>query len=106
MWVDNITFNLVGKNLRVQVKVTSESGAVGGAQLGMKLTCSRGNIWDLTGTTNSGGIASFTVQKPPAGDYVATVASLSGSGYFWDTSRGVTSDSYTLDNSSRSTGKK
>lgn len=99
MWVDTITFNLVGKSLRVDCKLTSESGAVAGAQVGMKLNCSCGKTWNFLGTTDSAGIVSFTVQKAPAGDYAATVTGLTASGYTWDATQGITSASYTINGS-------
>ena len=104
MWVDTITFNLVGKSLRVDCKVISENDAVAGAQVGMKLNCSCGRSWTFNGITDSAGMVSFTVQKAPAGDYTATATSLAAVGYYWDTTQGITSASYTL-NGSSSTGK-
>jgi len=104
MWVDSIVFNLVGKNLHVDLKVTGENGAASGAQVSLDLSCSSGQSWSFSGVTDSSGLCSFTVSKAPVGNYVATVTSLAASGCTWDTAQGVTSASYTL-NGSSSTGK-
>jgi hypothetical protein len=99
MWIDSISFNPVGINLRLGVKVVDESGVVAGSQVGIQLTCSTGQSWTLDGTTASSGIASFIVHKAPYGNYVATVTNLTPAGYIWDITRGVVSAEFTLDNS-------
>jgi hypothetical protein len=96
MWVESISFKMIGKNLRLDVKVISDSGALAGAQIGLNLTSNSGQSWVFNGITDSAGIGSFTVSKAPAGDYVATVTSLTAGSYTWDTERGVTSASYIL----------
>jgi len=98
MWVDSITFGLNGKNLRFDVKVVADSGAVAGAEVTAKLAHSSGQSWTYRGITDSSGITSFVLAKAPAGNYVATISGLTASGYNWDASRGVTSASYTFSN--------
>jgi len=96
MWVDSINFRVTGKNLRFDVKVVSDSAAVANAQVTTRLDGSGGQNWTFSGTTDSTGVASFALLKAAQGDYVATVTGLSASSYMWDTSRGVTSASFTL----------
>jgi hypothetical protein len=102
MWVDSIVFTPVGKNLRLDIKVVGDAGAVPGAQMGMTLVWSSGLSWTFSGTTDSSGMLSFTLQKAAAGDYVATVTSLTTNSYTWDVNSGIISASYTLNGS---TGK-
>lgn len=83
------------KNLRLNVKVVSESGAVAGAQVAVQLTNGAQN-WNFTGTTHTSDTASFVVIKAPAGNYVASVTDITVAGYTWDSTQGVTSASYTL----------
>ena len=97
MWVDSINFRVTGKNLRFEIKIVSDSGAVTNAQVTTKLEGSAGQSWTFSGTTDNYGVASFTLQKAPAGNYVATVTSLTASGYFWNKAKGVNSASYTFD---------
>jgi len=104
MWVDSITFRLTGNTLRLSIRVAEEGGAVAGAQVAVKLVWSGGQSWNFSGTTDSLGIASFLVPKAPVGVYVATVTSLTTSGYTWDTAQGVISASYTLNRSSGKSG--
>jgi len=99
MWVEGIGFTMLGKNLRLDVKVVSENGALAGAQVSLNLSCSSGQTWAFSGVTDSVGLSSFTVNKAPAGSYEATITSLVAGGYIWDTERGVTSASYTLNGS-------
>lgn len=87
---------MLGKNMRLDVKVVGENGAVSGAQVGLDLSCSCGQSWTFNGITDSSGMVVFTVMKAPAGNYEATVTSLTASGCAWDTGRGITSSSYTL----------
>jgi thermitase len=98
MWVDRITFGMTGKNLRLTVKVVGKSGAVGGAQVAVQLTNGVQN-WNLSGTTDTTGLVSLTVNKAPAGNCVASVTDISATGYTWDTTQGVTSAIYTLKSS-------
>jgi len=93
MWVDSIAFKVIGKNLRVSVKVMSASGGVAGAQVAVQLS-SGVQKWAFTGTTDSSGAASFTVSKAPAGSYVASVTRLAATGYTWDTTMGIASAGY------------
>jgi len=96
IWVESITFKMIGKNLRLDVKIVGESGAVSGAQVSLDLICSCGQKWTFSGTTDSSGMAYFTVSKASAGNYIATVTSLSANDCTWDIGRGITSASYTL----------
>ena len=52
--------------------------------MGVKVTSvGTGRVWNLLGTTDSGGLASFTIQKAPTSGYTAMVTSLSATGYVW-----------------------
>jgi thermitase len=93
MWVDNIAFKVIGKNLRVSVKVVCSSGAVAGAQVAAQLS-NGAQKWAFTGTTDSSGTVSFTLSKAPAGSYVASVTNAAAGGYTWDATLGMTSASY------------
>jgi thermitase len=93
LWVQGITFGMTGKNLRIGIKVASGGGAVGGAQVAVQLTNGVQN-WNFTGTTDSSGTVSFTVNKAPAGNYVATVTNVAATGYTWEATLGMTSASY------------
>jgi len=99
MWAQSIVFGTTGRNLRLSIKVVGESGVVAGAQVAAQLTNGAQN-WNLVGTTDSSGIASFVVAKAPAGSYVASVTTLTLAGYTWDTTQGVTSAGYTVKSSS------
>jgi thermitase len=99
-WVESITFGVTGKNLRLNVKVVSESGAVAGAQVALQLTNGVQN-WNFTGTTDSSGAASFVVTKALTGSYVASVTAITATGYTWDTTQGVTSATYTVKSGGR-----
>jgi inhibitor of cysteine peptidase len=96
MYVESIGFTVNGNNLVIKVRVASNAGAVSGA--GVALTAARlgGASWRFSGLTDSSGTASFTIRKAAAGDYTATVTSLTLSGYVWDSAQGVTSASYTV----------
>jgi thermitase len=100
MWVESITFGVRGKNLRLNVKVVGEDGAVTGAQVVVQLTNGVQN-WNFTGTTDTTGLVSFMVNKAPAGSYVASVTDVTVTGYVWDTTQGVTSTSYILESGGR-----
>jgi thermitase len=95
LWVQSIAFGMTGKNLRLNIGVASANGAVAGAQVAVQLTNGAQN-WSLRGTTDMGGLVSFTISKPPAGSYVAMVMDVTATGYTWDSTQGVTSASYTL----------
>ncbi len=100
MWVESITFRVTGghkvaNRLRITVKVVAENKAVSGAQVTLHLT-NGVRYWDLSGTTNALGVVRFVVRKPRAGTYVATVTDVVATGYVWNTTRGVTSATYTL----------
>jgi thermitase len=95
LWVQSINFGVAARNLYLNVKVVSESGVVAGAQVAVQLTNGAQN-WNFTGTTDSSGNASFVVTKALACSYVASVMDITAAGYTWDTTRGVTSASYTL----------
>jgi thermitase len=93
--VQSIAFGVTGKNLRLSINIVSASGASAGAQVAVQLTNGVQN-WNLTGTTDSSGTASFVVTKAPAGSYVASITAITLAGYTWDTTQGLTSASYTL----------
>jgi thermitase len=95
LWVQSIAFGMTGKNLRLNIGVASANGAVAGAQVAVQLTNGAQN-WSLRGTTDMGGLVSFTISKPPAGSYVAMVMDVTATGYTWDSTQGATSASYTL----------
>jgi thermitase len=95
LWVQSITFGVTRKNLCLNVKVVSDSGAVAGAQVAVQLTNGVQN-WNFTGTTDSSGTASFVVTRALTGYYVASVTAITMAGYTWDTTQGVTSATYAL----------
>ena len=95
LWVESIVFWMTGKNLRLSIKVIGESGVVGGAQVAAQLT-NGAQYWNLLGTTDSLGTASFVVVKAPAGSHVASVTAITLGGYTWDSTKGVTSTTYTI----------
>jgi thermitase len=96
MWVDSIGFVQNGKNLFVEVMVVTASGGLSGAEVGMGLECGNGELWNFSGTTNTGGIVRFKLGKAPVGNYLTTVDSLACSGFTWDTSKGITTAGYAL----------
>jgi len=96
MWVDSIRFIRNGKNLVVEVRVLTASGALPGAKVGLGLECTNSKVWSFSGTTDTAGLAKFRVSKTPVGSYLATVNSLVCSGFIWDTSKGTTATGYTL----------
>ena len=55
-----------------------------------------GTTKTLTATTSTSGVASFMWQKAQPGTYTATVTTLSAGVSVWDTSKGVTSATYTF----------
>jgi thermitase len=95
MWVDSLTFGMTGRNLRLYLGVVGESGAVAGAQVVVHLISGVQN-WSFSGTTDTTGLVSFVVNKPPAGNYVALITDAIAAGYVWDTTQGSTSASYTV----------
>jgi thermitase len=96
MWVDSLRFVKNGKNLFIQVSVVTASGVLPGAALGLSVECSNGEAWNFSGTTDTAGLLRFKLGKAPIGNYLATVVSLTCSGFTWDTSKGITSASYAL----------
>ena len=97
MWVDNIRFIRSGRDLFIEVKVVRASGVLSQAKVRLSLKCSNGKVWSFSGSTNSAGLVRFWLSRAPAGSYLATVTSLTRSGFTWDTSRGITSSaSYAL----------
>jgi thermitase len=95
LWVSTIAFRMMAKNLRLSINIVSASGTVAGAQVAVQLTNGVQN-WTFVGTADSSGTATFTLNKPPAGTYVASVTAVTATGYTWDTTQGVTSATYTL----------
>jgi len=96
MWVDNIYFVQNGKNLFIEIRVATASGVLSGAEVGLSLKCSNGEVWNLSGTTNTRGLVKFKLGKAPIGNYLTTVNSLTCSGFIWDMIKGITSTSYAL----------
>ena len=96
MWVDSIRFITCGKNLFIEVSVVTASGVLVGANVGLTLACSTGELWNFSGTTNTGGLVKFRLGKAPVGGYVTTVTSLTCSEFTWDTTKGITAASYAL----------
>jgi hypothetical protein len=96
MWVNRVRFSTFSGNLFVEVSVVTASGSLVGADVELTLACSTGELWDFSGATNTGGFVKFHLGKAPIGSYVATVTSLTCSGFTWDTSKGVTATSYVL----------
>jgi thermitase len=99
-WVQSITFGVRGKNLLLSITVVDASGVVAGAQVTAQLT---NNVqdWNLTGTTDSSGTASFIVTKAPASSYMVSVTAITLAGYTWDTTQGLTSASYIVKSGGR-----
>jgi thermitase len=93
LWVQSIDFNVAGRNLNVNVKVVGEAGDVAGAQITVQLTSGSQN-WNLTGTTDASGTASFAVTKTRGSSCEASVTAITLAGYTWDTTQGVSSASY------------
>jgi thermitase len=96
MWVDTVSFMECGKNLFIEVSVATASGVVVGANIDLTLVCSTGELWNFSGTTNTGGLVKFKLGKAPVGSYVTTVTSLTCSGFTWDITKGITAVSYAL----------
>jgi uncharacterized membrane protein len=97
MWVDSIRLIKSGRDLFIEVKVVRASGVLSQAKVRLSLKCSNGKGWSFSGNTNSAGLVRFRLSRALAGSYLATVTSLTRSGFVWDTSRGVTSSaSYAL----------
>jgi len=92
MWVSAINFRVAGKNLRIEVNVTSSGGPVAGVTVGLQASC--GKTPSFTGTTGSTGSVAFVV-KAPGTSCVATVSGLTANGFVWDVSKGVKSATYT-----------
>jgi len=96
MWVDSTYFFQKGKNLFIEVSVVTARGVVSGAEVGLNLECSNGEVWNFSGTTNNNGLVKFKLGKAPVGNYLTTLNSLTCSGFMWDASKGITSASYAL----------
>ena len=96
IWVDSFGLRQCGVNLFFEVKIMGASGAVPGANVALSFECSSGELIDFSGTTDGDGIVRFRLHKPPVGDYVITVTSLTCSGFVWDTSQGITAAAYAL----------
>ncbi len=95
LWVNNLNLGMTGKNLRLDIKVTGEKGAIAGAQVNATIAGNDGQTWIFSGVTDSSGVVSFTLLKPADGSYVARVTGVSATGYIWDTAQGLTETSYT-----------
>jgi thermitase len=105
MWVDSISFIKNGRNLFIEVKVVTATTVLSGTELALSLECSNGKVWNFSGTTDTAGLVRFKLNKPPVGNYLATVNSLTYSGFTWDTSKGITSASYTANSIKGKTAK-
>ena len=96
IWVDTFGLRQCGVNLFVEVKVMSASSVAPGANVALSFECSSGELLNFSGTTDGDGLVRFRLHKPPVGDYVITVTSLTCSGFVWDTSKGITATIYAL----------
>jgi len=96
IWVDSFGFRQCGVNLFIEVTVMSANGVVPGADVALSFECSSGELLNFSGTTDGDGLVRFRLHKPPVGDYVITVTSLTCSGFVWDTSKGITATIYAL----------
>ena len=96
MWVDTISFSGSGRYLFIVVRVVTASGVLTGAKVKLRLEYSNGVIRNFSGTTSTAGLVRFIASKPRVGNCLATVTSLTHSGFTWDMSKGVTSASYAL----------
>jgi thermitase len=105
MWVDSINFSKNGKNLFIDVKVVTATTVLPNAELALSLECSNGEVWNFSGTTDTAGLVRFKLNKPPAGNYLARVNSLTCSGFTWDISKGITSASYNVNSINGKTTK-
>ena len=101
LWVNSISLGMTGKNLRLNVKITSESSAVAGAQVKAQIIGSDGTVLNFTGNTDTYGNVVFTFSKPPAGTYTATVTNVSATGYIWDSTKGTNTTTYTINAATR-----
>jgi thermitase len=106
MWVHSIQFTTNRNNLVVEAKVVTASGVVPKAKVVLSLKCSNGKIRTLSGTTSTSGLVRFSVRMVSAGSYLATVTSLTCSGFTWDMSAGSNAADYAFSSSlvARSTG--
>jgi len=100
MWVDQVNFSQTGRGLRLNINVVDGIGPVSGATMTVSVTLSGGCTWYFNGTTDTAGLASFLVQKAPAGSYEARIWDLTASGHEWDSSRGLYLASYTASSNS------
>ena len=100
MWVESITFTPAGRNLKIKVKVVNPQ-PVPEARVTLELAGEGVPVTRFSGLTNSSGEIIFMWKKATSGEYLATVTSLTQSQYTWDESKGVVSESYTV-NGSRS----
>jgi protocatechuate 3,4-dioxygenase beta subunit len=106
MWVHSIQFTTNRNNLVVEAKVVTASGVVPKAKVVLSLKCSNGKIRTLSGITSTSGLVRFSVRMVSAGSYLATVTSLTCSGFTWDMSAGSNAADYAFSSSlvARSTG--
>lgn len=90
MKVESVTYSTSGgpqgnRHLTVSIKVVNESGApVSGAAVSFTLSHENGSSWNRSGTTNSSGVVSGTLNNAPGGCYTTTVNSVTLSGSIWD----------------------
>ena len=105
MWVDSISLSKNGRNLFIDVKVVTASAVLPGAELALSLECSNGRAWNFSGITDTAGLVRFKLNKPPAGNYLAMVNSLTCNGFTWDMSKGITSASYAVNSINGKTTK-
>lgn len=88
MGAADITFAYVRRGTRIdlQITVTIQDGVdapVPGASVNMTLVRSTSTL-SFSGVTGANGQVVFTAKKLPTGTYIATVTSVSCSGYVWD----------------------
>jgi thermitase len=96
IWVSSISLGMTGRNLRLSVKITGDTGIVVGAQVKAQITASDGRVWNFTGLTDSYGTVAFTISKPTSGTYLATVIDVTETDYVWNSSKGNNSTTYTI----------
>jgi len=78
------------KHLSVTIALVNDSGnPVGGASVQSTLMLGSNTSWSFSGTTESGGTVTFSLNNAPSGTYTTTVTFVTAAGLTWD---GVTPD--------------
>jgi thermitase len=95
MWVDSINFTPGGSYLYITVKVVNPQLVVS-AQVSLRLQVGNYSV-SATKSTDSNGEVMFRVYPAVVGTtYTTTITGLVGSGYTWESTRGINSASYTM----------